>query len=74
MSDRLIQTLIGSPIAELDEEIVADEVASTIRALGRQAENRPLPVGLDWSDVRVQFRPTLPNPTNLVITASARVK
>lgn len=75
MSDRLYQNLIGAPLAELDEEILADDIASTVRALGRQADGRPLPVALDWSGVRIDIR-TGPQDLarNLLITASAPVK
>lgn len=80
MSDRLYQHLIGSPTAELTEDIaadvIADEVASTIRALGRGAENRPLPVDLDWSGISVEIKPSnFPGSEDrLQITVSAPVK
>ena len=73
MSDRLYQHLLGAPLDELDEEIVADHVASTVRALGRRAGDRPLPVTLDWSGLAVSFGPNADR-TLLLVTASAPVK
>lgn len=77
MSDRLYQNLISAtPAAEIDSEVLAHEISSTIRALGRGAESRPLPVDLDWSTLKLVVRPAdFPGSEHLLrIEASASVR
>lgn len=78
MSDRLIQNLISAtPVDEPDfAECFAHDVSSTIRALGRAAEGRPMPVALDWSTLKLVVRPSdFPGTESLLrIEASASVQ
>jgi len=59
MSDRLYQNLISATPVDEDDfaEFFAHDVAATVRALGRGAESRPLPVSLDWSTLQIAVRP-----------------
>lgn len=78
MTDRLYQNLISATRVDDDEfpERFAEDVASTIRALGRGADSRPFPVTLDWSTLKLVVRPSdFPGTERLLrVEASALVK
>lgn len=72
MSDRLYQSRSQLPLDAAHPESIADEIVATIRALEDQAETRPFPVALNWSEIRILTSSTTVD-GRLAVTASAPV-